>query len=111
MKKYIIIMGLFSLFGCNEKKYSGSTGFIEIEKNAEISSTQAFAIYKSSFDKNFSVEKSPYDIDSFYQVIYIYNEAYYIGFANKNDKRNKEEAPLYFLAKINSKTGEISVEK
>lgn len=42
--------------------------------------------------------------------MYIY-EFYYIGFANKNDKRNKEEAPLYFLAKVNSKTGEISVEK
>lgn len=104
-------MGLFSLFSCNEKYYSDSNNFHEIEKQAKISSNKAFEIYKNSFDKNFDVKKSPYTIDSFYQDIYIYNGFYYIGFVSKNDKRNRESAPLYFLAKVDVNTGEISVVK
>lgn len=111
MKKYFIIIVLFSLFACNDKYYSDSTEFIEIEKKAKISSSKAFEIYKNTFDKNFEVDKKPYDIESLYQIIYIYEGFYYIGFVSRYDKRDRKEAPLYFLAKINLETGEISVVK
>lgn len=110
-KKYLIIMGLFSLLNCSEKYYQDSEKFSEIEKHANISSIRALEIYKSSFESNFNVQKNPFTIDSFYEVIYIYKGFYYIGFANRNDKRDKKTAPLYFLSKIDIHTGEITVVK
>lgn len=106
-------MGILSLLGCNkfEKIYSDNENFTKIENKSEISSKQAFEIYKDSFAKNFTIKESPYDKESFYQVVYICNGFYYIGFASKNDKRTEKTTQLIFLAKINSDTGEISVVK
>ena len=108
MKKYIIIMGIFSFFSCEKKYNFDSEEFIRIEKQAKISRNKASGIYKNTFKQNFSFDKSPYEIDKYIEHIYIYNGFYYIGFSNKIDKDNNK---LYFLAKINIETGEISVVK
>lgn len=112
IKKIIIIMGLFSILGCNGNKiYIGDKNFIYHEEKLKINSREAYKIYLSTFNSNFSVKEAPFTKDSLYKVIYISEQNYFIGFASKNDKRDEKSAPLYFLAKVDSNTGVVTVIK
>ena len=109
-----ILSSLFSLNSCDGdtgKSYAGTPEFDTIEKKLTIKEQQAIRFYDDHFTENF-VGENKAEIDSyFWKVIYIYENNYYIGYIHKYDKKGPKEGEMHFLAKIDSKTGEVSVVK
>lgn len=115
MKKYVVMMFVFLSFSCTKKYYSDSKEFSRIEKEAKISMNGAIEIYVVSFKNNFNEDVVKLQEQSFLRdhkrIVYLLKGEYYIGYRSKNDMRSDKNAYLFFLAKVNSKTGEISVVK
>ncbi len=104
-------MGIFSILGCkkNKKIYFEDKEFIKIESSFKVDMNEALNIYETTFFQNFNIEKKEEQVVNQERVIYIENGYYYIGYVSKYDKRGKRDGHLYFLVKINSESGEISI--
>lgn len=112
MKKIIILMGIFSLFGCNNKKYyPNDSNFKDIETNFSIKAGMANKLYDENFEKLMKLKVNNDFFKHYNKVIYIKGKSYYIGYATILDKRGMENPHLVYLAKIDSKTGRIDVVK
>lgn len=110
MRKSILFIGLLSLLGCKDKIFFGSKEFSEKEKTLNLSIEEAKYIYDNNFFMLFK-EKLREEDENYYYNIYIYENCYYIGFSSYLDKRDRTTAPIYFLAKIDSDTREITAVK
>ncbi|MBL0737198.1 hypothetical protein JI750_09900 [Flavobacterium sp. GN10] len=112
MKKIIILMGIFSLFGCNNKKYyPNDSNFKDIETNFSIKVDMANKLYDENFEKLMKLKINEDFFKHYNKVIYIQGKSYYIGYATILDKRGVENPHLAYLAKIDSETGRIDVVK
>lgn len=103
-------MGIFSLFGCNNKKYyPNDSNFKDIETNFSIN--MANKLYDENFEKLMKLKVNKDFFKHYNKVIYIQGKSYYIGHATILDKRGMENPHLVYLAKIDSETGRIDVIK
>lgn len=112
MKKTIILMAIFLLIGCNNKKYyPNDSNFKDIETNFLIKLDMANKLYDDNVEKLMKLKINDDFLKHYNKVIYIQGKSYYIGYATILDKRGVENPGLEYLAKIDSKTGSIDVVK
>ncbi|MHC0447676.1 hypothetical protein ACWA1F_19865 [Flavobacterium sp. 3-218] len=112
LKKIIIMIGIFSMFGCNDKKhYLRDPSFKNLESTFSINSERANELYDDYFEKNIKTKRDDIFLSNYTKVIYIQNKFYYIGYATAFDKRGNENPHLEYLAKINPKTGKVIMPK
>ncbi|WP_264551489.1 hypothetical protein [Flavobacterium sp. N2038] len=113
MKKTIILIGLFLLIGCNNKKhYRNDSSFKDIEAKFSIKLDMANKLYDDNFEKLMKLKINSEFFKHYNKVVYIQGKSYHIGYATIFDKRGVENPHLEYLAKIDSETGRIeSVKK
>ena len=101
-------MGIFSMIGCNDKKYYlNDSSFQKLESTLSINSEKANKFYDDYFEKNIKTKRDDNFLLSYNKVIYIKNKFYYIGYTSVFDKRGNENPHLEYFAKVNSETGEV----
>ena len=101
-------MGIFSMFGCNDKKhYPKDSSFKNLESTFSINSEKANEFYDEYFERNIKTKRDNNFLSNYNKVIYIQNKFYYIGYTTVFDKRGNENPRIEYLAKINSETGKV----
>ncbi len=107
--KILIIMGLFSLFGCNEKTFVEDKNFSKKTERYKIKISEAEKIYEKEFDDNFLIHRDSNFNKQFLKIMYLKNDMYFIGYTPMNDMRGRYSPHIKYLVRINPETGKTHV--